>query len=124
MVQDKEVDLCFNKQDLSLLWFTKVIIEQIFRITTNESFAEKWIKTYSVPFLESTLIILKARDIKNHAQDYLTNVAISYINSAIRIAYAYQYIYKELNFILQDVIFINIRMTEDDIELWRDDPIE
>lgn len=118
------MDLCFNKQDLSLLWFTKVIIEQIFRITTNESFAEKWIKTYSVPFLESTLIILKARDIKNHAQDYLTNVAISYINSAIRIAYAYQYIYKELNFILQDVIFINIRMTEDDIELWRDDPIE
>ncbi|XP_030844943.1 importin-7 isoform X1 [Strongylocentrotus purpuratus] len=87
-------------------------------------FSDWYLKSFSVSVLTNVLRILEQYRQKNYLAPRVMQLALNYLNTAVSHGLSWKVIKPHIDTMIQDVLFPLMCYTDEDDELWRDDPYE
>lgn len=87
-------------------------------------FAEWYIKTFSAGILEVLLKLLNQYRNKEYITPRILQLTITYLSQAVAHAHSWKILKPHMQLIIQEIVFPLMCHSEEDEELWQNDPIE
>nr|XP_054761682.1 importin-7-like [Lytechinus pictus] len=87
-------------------------------------FSDWYLKKFTVSILTNVLRILEQYRLKNYVAPRVMQLALNYLNTAVSHGHSWKVIKPHIDTMIQDVLFPLMCYTDEDDELWRDDPYE
>ncbi|XP_071505004.1 LOW QUALITY PROTEIN: importin-7-like [Diadema antillarum] len=87
-------------------------------------FSDWYLKTFSVSVLTNVLRILEQYRLKSYVAPRVLQLALNYLNTAVSHGLSWKVLKPHIETMIRDVLFPLMCYTDEDDELWKDDPYE